>query len=103
MPFTADTLGSSRVSEPWSTVLFAANVALVAAALAFTHPYLSIGLLLAESVVVAWGALRRTRSASRSAGAWGACGLGPQQHPGSSGRPVRPNQRTRGESLGVRH
>lgn len=130
MPFTADTLGSSRVSEPWSTVLFAANVALVsvalgmlarhaaaepdlgrpdppqtllsrvrrhhlvvlplvalvAAALAFTHPYLSIGLLLAESVVVAWGALRRTRSASRSAGAWG----GPRSWSPAAPRVVRP-------------
>ncbi len=103
MPFTADALGNARIAEPWSTVLFAANfalvsvalgmlarhaarepsltrpdapqsvlsqvrrhhlvvlplVALAAALLAFTHPYISIALLLGEFVVVAWGALRR--------------------------------------------
>lgn len=29
MPFTADTLGNTRIAEPWSTVMFAANFALV--------------------------------------------------------------------------
>lgn len=33
MPFTADTLGNARIAEPWSTVLFAANFALVSLAL----------------------------------------------------------------------
>jgi uncharacterized membrane protein len=110
MPFSADVLGEDRLAEPWSTVVFAANFALVSAALgllavhaarepslarpdspqsalsqlrrqhlvvlplvalaaallAFTHPYISVALLLAEFLVVTWHALRRPRGGSRS-------------------------------------
>ena len=106
MPFTADALGTARIAEPWSTVIFAANfalvslalgllarhasreptltrpeaadsalsqlrrhhlvvlplVALVAAVLAFTEPYLSVALLVAEFLAVAWRGLHRPRS-----------------------------------------
>jgi uncharacterized membrane protein len=103
MPFTADALGNANIAEPWSTVIFAANFALVslalgllarhaaseegllraerapsaltgyrrhhlvvlplvalgAAVLAFTHPYLSIALLAMEFVAATWAGLRR--------------------------------------------
>lgn len=105
MPFTADALGTMRIAEPWSTVLFAGNfalvslalgllaqhavrepsltgpqaadsalaqvrrhhlvvlplVALAAAVLAFTEPYVSIALLVGEFLAVAWHGLVRPR------------------------------------------
>ena len=99
MPFTADTLGNTRIAEPWSTVLFAVNfalvslalgllalhaerkakaantnhpalglakrhhlvvlpiVAMVAAFLAFAHPYMALALLTLEFLAVAWWGL----------------------------------------------
>ena len=99
VPFSADLLGTERIAEPWSTIVFAGNVgllsltvglltrhalrephllqpdrsrtllsrhrsrhlyvlptvAMVSALLAFVHPYLAVGILLAEFVVFAWG------------------------------------------------
>ncbi|WP_297741096.1 TMEM175 family protein [Nocardioides sp.] len=103
LPFSADLLGTERVSEPWSTIVFAVNVglislslgllarhalrergplhsaqsrtvlsghrshhlyvlpavALASALLAFVHPYVAVGLLVAEFLVAAaWGGWR---------------------------------------------
>jgi uncharacterized membrane protein len=100
VPFSADLIGTERIAEPWSTIVFAGNVGLlslsvgllarhalrepyllhpgqsgtvlsrhrshhlyvlptvvlVSALLAFVHPYLAVGVLLAEFVVfIAWG------------------------------------------------
>jgi uncharacterized membrane protein len=99
VPFSADLLGTERISEPWSTVVFAGNVgllslavgllarhalrephllhpvpsttvlsrhrshhlyvlptvAMVSALLAFAHPFLAVGVLLAEFVFFALG------------------------------------------------
>lgn len=100
VPFSADLIGTVRITEPWSTIVFAGNVgllslsvgllawhalrepnllhpdqsrtvlsrhrshhlyvlptvAMASAMLAFVHPYLAVGILLAEFVVfIAWG------------------------------------------------
>lgn len=110
MPFTADAIGTDKITEPWSTVAFAANLGLMSLALgllarhvvnepglhhpdqppagldfhrlhylyrlpaitiaagllAFVHPYLAIGVLVAEVLVVAWLGRRRRRSPATS-------------------------------------
>ncbi|MFC8798025.1 TMEM175 family protein [Promicromonospora sp. NPDC057138] len=108
VPFSADLIGTERIAEPWSTIVFAGNVGLMSLSvgllarhalrepyllhpdqsrtvlsrhrshhlyvlptvamasvlLAFVHPYLAVGVLLAEFVVVTvWGGWHfRTRS-----------------------------------------
>lgn len=102
IPFSADVIGTERVAEPWSTVVFAVNVGLVsltigllarhtsqphlrdpdrtvaalgryqlhhlyvlplvalaASLLAFVHPFLAVGILLAEFVFYASNGFRR--------------------------------------------
>jgi uncharacterized membrane protein len=108
VPFSADVVGTQRIAEPWSTVVFATNVGLLsisvgllaghvlreshllhpegsttalarhrrrhlyvlpfatlsAVALAFVHPYLAAGVLLAEFLSFVWG--ERSVPAARS-------------------------------------
>jgi len=102
VPFSTDVIGTERIVEPWSTVVFATNVGLLslsvglmaghvlreshplhpggpttalvrhrrrnlyvlptatvaAMALAFVHPYLAAGVLLAEFFTFAWSEYR---------------------------------------------
>ncbi len=61
MPFTADTLGNAKIAEPWSTVIFAANFALVSLALGLLarHAATEVRLLRAEVAPPALARYRR--------------------------------------------
>lgn len=61
MPFTADALGNAKIAEPWSTVIFAANFALVSLALGLLahHAATEEGLLRTEGASTTLESYRR--------------------------------------------
>jgi uncharacterized membrane protein len=61
MPFTADTLGNAQIAEPWSTVIFAANFALVSLALGLLarHAATEVRLLRPEGAPTVLASYRR--------------------------------------------